>query len=46
MTNPPIALKLIDADVRAPVVINPDGKAAVYSIAEGRKITCPTKFSF
>ena len=29
-----------------PVVINPDGKAAVYSIAEGRKVTFSTKFSF
>ena len=29
-----------------PVVINPDGKAAVYSIAEGRKVTFSTRFSF
>ena len=29
-----------------PVAINPDGKAAVYSIAEGRKFTFSTKFSF
>lgn len=29
-----------------PVVINPDGKAAVYSIAEGRKVSFSTKFSF
>lgn len=29
-----------------PVVINPDGKAAVYSIAESRKVSFSTKFSF
>lgn len=29
-----------------PVVINPDGKAAVYSIAEGRKFTFTARFSF
>ena len=29
-----------------PVVINPDGKAAVYSIAEGRKFTFSSRFSF
>jgi len=29
-----------------PVVINPDGKNAVYSIAEGRKATFSTRFSF
>ncbi len=29
-----------------PVVINPDGKAAVYSIAEGRKFTFSTRLSF
>ena len=29
-----------------PVVINPDGKNAVYSIAEGRKITFSSRFSF
>jgi len=29
-----------------PVVINPDGQVAVWSIAEGRKITLSTKFSF
>jgi hypothetical protein len=29
-----------------PVVINPDGKNAVYSIAEGRKLTFSTRFSF
>lgn len=29
-----------------PVTINPDGKVAVWSIAEGRKITFSTKFSF
>lgn len=29
-----------------PVVINPDGRAAVYSIAEGRKITFSSRFSF
>jgi outer membrane receptor protein involved in Fe transport len=29
-----------------PVSINPDGKVAVWSIAEGRKFTFSTKFSF
>ncbi len=29
-----------------PVVINPDGKVAVWSIAEGRKFTVSTRFSF
>ncbi|MEY2878933.1 MAG: hypothetical protein RLZZ15_1313 [Verrucomicrobiota bacterium] len=29
-----------------PVVINPDGKNAVYSIAEGRKVTFSARFSF
>jgi outer membrane receptor protein involved in Fe transport len=29
-----------------PVVINPDGKAAVFSIAEGRKVSFSAKFSF
>jgi hypothetical protein len=29
-----------------PVTINPDGKVAVWSIAEGRKFTFSTKFSF
>ena len=29
-----------------PVTINPDGKVAVWSITEGRKITFSTKFSF
>ncbi len=29
-----------------PVVINPDGQVAVWSIAEGRRFTLSTKFSF
>jgi catecholate siderophore receptor len=29
-----------------PVVINPDGKVAVWSIAEGRRFTFTTRFSF
>ncbi|MBI5770337.1 MAG: hypothetical protein HZA93_21355 [Verrucomicrobia bacterium] len=29
-----------------PTVINPDGRNAVYSIAEGRKFTLTTRFSF
>ena len=33
-------------DELVPVVINPDGKNAVYSIAEGRKITFSSRFSF
>jgi hypothetical protein len=29
-----------------PVTINPDGKVAVWSVAEGRKVTFSTRFSF
>lgn len=46
MTNAPSKSKLIDAGVRVSFVIHPDGKAAVYSIAEGRQVTFSTKFSF
>jgi len=37
---------LFTHDELVPVAINPDGKAAVYSIAESRKFTFTTKFSF
>ncbi|MBI5693448.1 MAG: TonB-dependent receptor [Verrucomicrobia bacterium] len=37
---------LLTHDELVPVGINPDGKVAVWSIAEGRKFTLSTKFSF
>ena len=37
---------LLTQDELVPAVINPDGKVAVYSIAEGRKFTFSSRFSF
>jgi hypothetical protein len=37
---------LFTEDELVPVTINPDGRVAVWSIAEGRKFTFSTKFSF
>jgi outer membrane receptor protein involved in Fe transport len=40
------ARNLLTRNQLVPVVINPDGRNAVYSIAEGRKLTFSSRFSF